>query len=207
MGVDLHHTLLGVGASPATTWEVLAERTEPMTIGSVEVEVLEPVARAMQVALHAAQHGLREEKPLADLSRALDRLPPFVWEGAAAVAADLDATPAFATGLRLVPAGAEIADDLGLPSEMPVEVALHAVSAPLEARFVSRLAATPGAAAKASMVRAKILPDPEQMRTWYPIARRGALGLLAAYVWRQIWLVSRAGPAILGSWRARRMAR
>ena len=41
----------------------------------------------------------------------------------------------------------------------------------------------PGTAAKASMVRAKILPDPEQMRTWYPIARRGALGLLAAYVW------------------------
>jgi hypothetical protein len=207
IGADLHATLFGTGAPPAEVWEALAERTERMAVGGVEVDVLELPARALHVALHAAQHGIREDKPLADLTRALERVPSSEWEEAAKLAGRLDATPSFATGLRLVPAGAQLAARLQLPAEMSMDVALSAVTASRQGRSMSRLAAAPGVAAKARMIRMKVLPDRAFMAEWYPVARRGRLGLLAAYVWRQIWLISRAGPAVIEWRRARRMAR
>ena len=106
--VDLHTTLIGLGASPERAWDELARATERLQLRDAEVEVLAPEAVAMHVALHAAQHGVLAGKALTDLTLALERLPEEVWTRAADLARRLEAAPAFAAGLRLVPAGEDV---------------------------------------------------------------------------------------------------
>jgi hypothetical protein len=60
----------------------------------------------MGLALHAAQHGPKYVKGLAELALGLERWPTEVWEAAAQLAARTGAMEAFAAGLRLVPEGA-----------------------------------------------------------------------------------------------------
>ena len=68
------------------------------------------------------------------------------------------------------------------------------------------LAATPGLFAKLRLVAHEMVPTRAFMRWWSPLARRGPLGLAAAYLWRPIWFVGHA-PAGLRAWRrARRHA-
>ena len=67
------------------------------------------------------------------LERALERTDEATWREAAALAQTLGATGAFATGLRSVSAGRELAERLGLPRERPIDVALRAGRAPPEA--------------------------------------------------------------------------
>jgi hypothetical protein len=206
MNLDLHLTLVGAAAPPDKVWDELSRATEPMLVGGREVTVLSPPGRAMHVALHAAEHGRDEPKTLEDLRRALERVPQETWAEAAELANRIEAVEAFAAGLRLLPEGTARARRLNLPAEIGVDTALHAASAPYSAYFVKRLAATPGTAAKLRMIRSKVLADREFMRAWYPIARRGPLGLALAYVWREVWLVWRGVPAVLAWARAKREA-
>ena len=112
--VDLHCTLWGIGVTPENAWRTLSARTTPLKVGGREVRVLAPAARAMHVALHAAQHGYDEGKPICDLELATELLSDELWMEAADVARELDALPGFATGLRLVPKGRELAERLGV---------------------------------------------------------------------------------------------
>src|SRR5262249_58494084 len=79
------------------------------------VPVLDPDGLALHAATHAAQHGPDNLKAVSDLERALERWDHEVWSTAARVAEQVDGTLAFAAGLRLVPAGADLARELGLP--------------------------------------------------------------------------------------------
>jgi hypothetical protein len=207
MYVDLHHTLGGIDRSDVDAWEVLATDTDSMSVGHAEVEILSEAGRALHVALHAAVAGATAEKPMIDLSRALERLRAETWKAAAVLAERLGAEATFATGLRMQPAGAHLSAELDLPAETSVETVMLADSAPYASWTVNRLATTPGIRAKLRIVLPRLVPKPDFMRVWYPLARRGAAGLLLAYVQRLAWLGKAAVPALRAWRRARREAR
>jgi hypothetical protein len=204
---DLHRMLVGVGVRPEEAWGELVRETETFQVGDGEVTVFSPAARALHIVLHAAQHGARDAKPLEDLDQALKRLPQGVWMEAAALAGRLHSEAAFLTGLRLVPAGEELARGAGLPEAQSFEAALRAETAPPTALGLYRFMTTPGAGPKAELLAGELFPSAAFMRAWMPMARRGRAGLAVAYVWRPVWLVLRLGPALRAWQRARRAAR
>jgi hypothetical protein len=197
--VDLHRTLFGLGVAPEDAWRELAATTESLREGGTEFRVLSPPARALVVAVHAAQHGPDTDKPLDDLSRALERVPEEIWAEAAVLAARLDATQTFATGLRLLPDGARLADRLELVRPTLIAAAHRARLA----LGFERLAGTPGPRAKLELALREAFPKPAYLRWWSPLARRGRLGLALTYVWRPLWLLGHAGPSFI-AWRRTR---
>jgi hypothetical protein len=207
ISVDLHLTLPGVGLSDEEAWSVLSRHTEQLVVGGVSLEVLAPAARAMHVALHAAQHGPGFKGPLTDLERALDQLPPQIWEDAAALAVRLDAESMFAAGLRLLDHGKQILARLGLSERMTVEASLRATTPPDLALGFHQLASTPGLRPKLAFLARKIVPPAAWMRSCVPLAQRGRLGLAAAYLLRPFWMLRRAGPGFRAWRRAVRDAR
>jgi hypothetical protein len=207
MYVDLHRTLGGMDRSDVDPWEVLATDTDSMSVGDAEVEILSEPGRALHVALHAAVSGAAAEKAMIDLSRALERLPPATWKAAAALAERLGAEATFAAGLRMQRAGVRLCSELDLPTETSVETLMLADSVPYASWTVNRLVTTPGITAKLRIVAPRLIPKPDFMRVWYPVARRGTAGLMLAYVQRLAWLVKATGPALSAWRRARREAR
>jgi len=204
--IDLHHTLVGVSDTAAAVWETLSSETEPMRLAGKELNVLRPAARAVVVALHAAEHGAEIAQPLADLSRALERLPEEVWQAAAEIAERLGASPAFVTGLSLHPVGREYAGRLP-PVEVSLAIALRARTPPPMTRGLLRFREARGVRARSVFVARELFPEAPFMRRWSPrLAQRGPLGLALAYCWRIPWLLLHGGPALFALWRARREA-
>jgi hypothetical protein len=160
----------------------------------------------MHVALHAVQHGGSEPKPLADLERALGTFERECWSEAAALAARLLALPAFAAGVRLLPAGARLAAELELGHEAPLEVVLRAGGASPGALAVNRIVDGSGWFGRLRLVWGTLLPSPAFMRFFFPLARRGLLGLVAAYAVR-LGTRTRRLPAGVAEWRRARNAR
>lgn len=205
--VDLHRTLPGAAFPPSVVWDALASETGAITVGGVEVETLSTTGLLVQVALHAAHHGPLSRRAIDDLERAVRRMPLETWSGAAELAARIGATPAFGAGLRLAPAGAELAEELGLPDEVPVDVALRAAGAPPLAVGLDWLLRTEGLGARLALVARTAVPAPSALRLWRPLARRGPGGLAAAYVSHPLWLARHAVPSIRAVRRARRSTR
>jgi putative nucleotidyltransferase-like protein len=205
--VDLHLTLPGVGVSDDDVWSLLSAETEQLVVGDLTVEMLSEAARAMHVALHAGQHGPGFSGPVSDLERAVEQLPIAVWKEASALAVQLGAESLFAAGLGLHERGTEILQHVGLSGRKTVEVALRSTTGPDLALGFHRLAGTRGLSAKLAFVARKIVPPPAWMRAVVPLARRGRLGLVAAYLLRPLWLLRRAGPAFRAWRRAVREAR
>jgi hypothetical protein len=202
--VDLHWTLTGIVAPAQELWAALAGRTESMSVGGANLRVLDREGRALHLALHAAQHGPQGRGSLEDLRRAVDLLEEEDWRGAAELARNVDALPAFATGLRLTEHGQALADRLGLPTETTREAALLATSPPPATMGIEHFSQARGAPARARIVARKLIPTRRFMRAWSPLARRGALGLAAAYLWRPLWLFAQAPRGLLAWRRARR---
>ncbi len=197
--IDLHHRLIGTPSEPPERcWEVLNTRAIPFVlVTGMEVRALDVPARTMHLALHVAQNGPRDAKPMADLRRGLAQVGADGWRAAAAIAERLGATQAFAEGLRLCNEGALLADQLGLPSaQRNLEMELRLTSAPFESLFFARLADTPGLRAKAALVCRKLWPTRDYMRMHFEVARQGRLGLLRSHVLRPVSLLRRSGPAI-----------
>jgi putative nucleotidyltransferase-like protein len=205
--LDLHHTLIGARVDEREVWAALEGATEPLVLGTGTVEALDAPATALVVALHAAQHGRRSSSPLADLEQALERLDPEIWREAGRLAGAIDAMEAFAAGLRLASAGRELAAALRLPEGRTAETVIRAATPIPTALGFEWLAQVPGIRAKGRLLAAKLVPGPEFMRAWSPLARRGRVGLALAYVQRPLWL-ARHTPAGFREWRrARREAR
>ena len=61
---------------------------------------------------------------------------------------------------------------------------------------MNRLLEMNGVAARARYAASRAFPSPAAMRAWSPLARRGGLGLAAAYAWRVPWLAARLVPAL-----------
>jgi hypothetical protein len=201
--VDLHRTLPGVGVDAESAWLTLSRRTETVVVARYPARALAAPGRALHIALHAAQHGQASGKVRADLERAVEVVEEPVWMHARGLANELAATDAFAAGLRLLPAGAVLADRLELPPIRSVKVALHASTPPPIALGFDQLAQARGLQARARIVARKFVPPPGFMRHWYPPAARSRRQLAFAYVYRPIWLVRNA-PRGWRTWRETR---
>jgi len=203
--VDIHRSLPGVGADDARVWEALSPGGDSIAIGGVHAATLSTAGRALHVSLHAAQHGPEWGGSVTiDLERALAQVNEDTWRAAAALAEQLDATAAFATGLRLSPVGCGLADRLELPQARQADVALRVGGAPPVALGLDQLARADGLVARARLLFRKAVPPPTFMRHWHPPAARSRWRMALAYLWRPLWLLKHA-PAGLRAWlRARR---
>jgi hypothetical protein len=198
VSVDLHQRVAGCTAPDEVTWRAFHENSELIDFSGTQATVPTPAAVALIVALHAAHNGPRMAKPLADLSRALERFDDATWNEAAILAERVGALPAFAAGLRLLPAGAALA-----PAVAPtIDVALRSAGAPPLSLGLEWLLGTRGFRKKVALVKHVVLPPRGALRTWRPLARRGRAGLIAAYVTQPFWLVRHAIPSLRAVMRA-----
>ena len=116
--IDLHWRLDRCEAPDELVWEALVTRRDSIDLQGKEVAILSQEGLAFHVALHAAQHGPDDAKAIGDLARAIERWAADVWRPAAELAQVVQGVPAFAAGLRLMPGGARIAEELDLPSTL-----------------------------------------------------------------------------------------
>ena len=202
--VDPHRTLVGVGVDPDQLWLTLAMHTEALKVGKYDARALTVPGRAFHLALHAAQHGAIWSRVLLDLDSAVSAAGEETWAAAAVLAESLQATAAFAAGLRLIPSGRVLADRLGLPADLPTDVAIRADTAPPVALGLDQLARAKGLRARFAILWHKLVPPTTFMRHWSPQARRGRLGLVLAYLRRPFWLLARLPTGFRAWWRARR---
>ena len=185
---------------------MLSAETETMVIGGSSVLVLSLPARALHVVLHAVQHGVEWDGPMADLGRALEAGDDRLWRRAAQLAVELGATDAFAAGLHLLPsAGPALALRLGLPATWSVDAQLRASSAPPTALTLEQLVSARSAEQRVTIVWRKLVPPPDFMRHWDPRAAESRGALLRAYARRPLWFV-RITPESLRAWRRARRA-
>jgi hypothetical protein len=199
--VDLHSTIYGIEAPHGAVWGVLSEDQALMEIGGEMLPVLGEPARALHVALHAAQH--QDGKAVHDLEKAIAQLPEETWRLAADIANRLEALPAFAAGLRLTDDGEALARRMGIEHVRSTHTDLRAGQVPL-AESLNELLETPGIVAKLRVGVAEVFPKPRFMRWWMPLANRGRAGMAVAYLWRPVYIVSRLPAAIRAVYRARR---
>jgi Uncharacterised nucleotidyltransferase len=203
--VDLHRNLPGANVGDAFLWSTLSASAIPLTVGDVAARILNEPGRLMHAALHAAQHGGRH-RDLDVLARAIDQAQQSTWRAAADLASTLGAAAAFTQGLTLLPEGIRLAQQLELGPALDVDVELRAVGA-VHALTVAQLHRTRGILPRVSLVAHKLLPPPTFMRKWSPTARRSRRGLIAAYLYRPIWIARRT-PHAVSAWRdARRTIR
>lgn len=202
--IDLHRRLPGVGVDADAAWQVLAAQPDHVMVAGHMAPTLELPARAMHVALHAAQHGIAHAQPILDLRRVMAVANDELWVKAAALARALDASDSFVAGVRLTPAGAELADRIRLPRAESVDARLRATSPPPVALGFEQLARANGARARAAILWHKAFPPPLFIRYWDPRASQGFPALLRAYGHRQFWLARHAPPGFRAWLRIRR---
>lgn len=193
---DLHWTVSGSCLGPRETWEVLRSHADWSALGGGEVLALDRTAGALLVVLHASQHG--SGKPVADLDRLLERLEPDEWPAVLSLAERLNAEYGLADGLRLRPAGRDLAARLGLPPP----ALLHATGNAWTGLVlgIDRLRRARSGRERAGLLAREAFPDPDFMRWRFSLARRGRRGLGASYLWRLTSLAWRLIPSLL-AWR------
>ncbi len=199
--IDLHHTLLGVSASPARCWEVLSGRTTQMSVGGRTVTVLDPAARTLHLALHVAQNGPVDIKAVTDLERGLVQLPLGLWRDAERLSRLVDASAAFGAGLRVLDEGRRLAAQLSLAPVRDVELVLRSWSAPAEALQIQKLVEADSALARMRFVGRKLWPTTAYMLGRAP--RPNGASLLVARMRRMVGLPGKFAVA-LRSWRQAR---
>lgn len=165
--VDLHRSLIGVSAGPQRCWDVLSAHTEPLRTGGDSVEVLRPAALVALIALHAAQHGRNEAKPLVDLVRAVEQIELETWKGAVTIAEQLGALEPLVAGLGLVQRGPALVARMGLSNQVSVPVRLRAGSAPRSSQELAWVLTAKGPERR-RLLRIVLLPttDELQQRAW-----------------------------------------
>lgn len=203
--VDLHWRV-PLAREGSASWPALSAETEPLSIGSTTVQALSPAARAMWIAVHAAQHGVGVAKPMGDLSRALERVDEAIWARAADLARRLDLLGPFAVGLRLLPAGRVLAERMSLEAVPSLEAQLRSATPSATSIGWMRFLEQGSHRERVRLLAAELVPSRAFMRLWSPMARRGRVGLLGAYLVRPLWLVWQLPAGLRDLARARRAA-
>lgn len=198
--VDLHQSLLSVGVPASEAWALLSADTEELVVAGLAVPTLGPTGRALHVALHAAQHGPGCAQSIEDLRRALAVAGIDQWRSAGVASARLGAEDAFATGLRLLPAGERVAAELGLTERIRPALRLAVTAHARGADSLLGMGAATSLTRRARYAARVLCPSPALMRRGFALARRGRCGLVGAYVARLGAIAWRAGPA-LADWR------
>jgi hypothetical protein len=201
--VELHTSFHFLTAPADRCWVLLSADSERIEVGRTPIDVPSVPARALLLSLHVVAHGSAGAWVIEDLRRALGALPLDAWRTAATLADELGASDAFSAGLRVLPAGAEIADALGLPEPEDPALLLSLQNASLPARRMVEYAHGHPLAALARVLRSQLIPPSDQMRTWYPMARRGWRGLAAAHAAR-LSRLARETPQLVADWRQAR---
>jgi hypothetical protein len=180
--IDLHWRLSGCKAAGEVVWNALAGGRGSIELRGRQVPVLGDDGLALHLALHAAQHGLGDKKPIEDLRRGIELWTLEVWRSAARLAETVRGVPAFAVGLRLVPRGAELASRLGLPPtpELEWEI-MHREARPRGTFHLEAFANARGLRERASVLRRSVFPPREWIESQFPWAVRSRPLLLAAY--------------------------
>jgi hypothetical protein len=200
--VDLHCALHGCEGDLRKIWASLAAGSDNQVIGGAELRIPSRAALLLHVGLHAAHHV--DGKPIEDLRRALARAEEQLWRQALELARELGGLPVFASGLRLLPEGVELAHRLGIEDARSALHELRQEGVPMAEGIDALLSPGVGLSQRIAMVVRELFPRPEFMRWWSPLARRGRLGLAATYVWRPIWLIVHAPRGTIAWWRVRR---
>jgi hypothetical protein len=201
--VDLHATLKGLDADPDTVWEAFSENAEVLQLRGMEIKMLPEAGRLLHIALHAAQHTAVQTTE--DLKRALERVDEARWREAVALAERVGGVAALATGLSTSPEGHALAERLGIHEVRSVDTLLRTGAVPLS-EGLHELSRAKGWRAKGRLLLHELAPTPDFMRWWSPLARRGRLGLLVAYLWRPVWMLRRLPAGIRALRRAEREA-
>ena len=197
-----------LGTDPARTWPVLAGETETALIADDQVEIPNEAARCLLVSLHAAHHGAAESAPIYDLERAVAVAPRVAWMRALALAQELGAEPAFATGLGLAAGAEPLRAELGLTGHGLTErLAVNVAPSTPGLPGFYWLSRQRGPRATTAYVARKVFPPSDFMRFKYVWARKGPGSLAVAYLYRCLWLIRWSGPAFLAWRRARNAAR
>jgi hypothetical protein len=180
--IDLHWRLDGCEASADVVWNALAAGRGSIELRGRRVAVPGDDGLALHLALHAAQHGLGDRKPIVDLSRGIERWTFEVWRSAAGLAQTVQGVQAFAAGLRLVPQGIELASRLGLPPtpELEWEI-MHRETRPRGTFHLEAIANARGLGERASVLRRSLFPRRAWIEWQFPWAVRSRPLLLAAY--------------------------
>lgn len=204
VSIDLHVGFAGVEAPAAVFWESLSAGRETIELFGRPVDVPSTPARLALVSLHAASHGGAAHRSLGDLQRAVARFGHAAWSEAAALAEAWSAVDYFVVGLRLDSAGGRLLEELGIDHRPSTAAVMRGHGMPRAQRSFEQLQRTEGWSARAEVVTRKLIPAPEVMRSWQPLARRGPAGLALAYAWRPLWLLWQIAPAVRSYSRARR---
>lgn len=201
--VDLHRTLEGLYADPGEVWDSLWSAAERQDVGGRSIAVPARSAVLMHIALHAVHHHAHT-KPLEDLRRGIRMGDPADWREAAELAAKLRGLPAFATGLRRLPEGEELAKTLGVETAGSVHFDLLTERVPTAGALHELLGPGLTIHERALRVLTEVFPKPSFMRWWTPLARRGKRGLVASYPLRWGWLAIKVPGGLLALRRAQR---
>jgi hypothetical protein len=200
--VDLHVTLWGASRSPDWVWRELQSWLEIRPVGRVPVRVLNLPARALHVALHAAQHG-DVPKPREDLVRAVSRAPVGVWRDAERLAHRLGSLNEMAEALLLDPAGERLLQQLPLARAAAIA---GRERAPLAIGF-ARLSEAPGWREKVAVLARAFFRPREELSLSLGGLPDSRAGLVAAYARNTASLLAATPGTLLALWRARRRAR
>ena len=196
--VDLHRGFHHVPDREAF-WEVMSGAAAPLQVAGVGPTAPDQAGTALICALHATANGTEREKsakPLEDLRRALIRFDRETWEAARDRAAAVGAVDAFATGLRLLPEGATLASELGLPAAARPFAMLSAHGTERRGDKTFALFAAGSSRQRVQMLRNLAVPSREVLDK-YGAAESGPL---LAYLRRAADVASDT-PAAVSQWR------
>lgn len=211
--VDLHRGFHGVGEWDAF-WTQLNGQASVLSVAGRDVRVPDAAGCALIVALHNSSTG-RTERTATDVVQALTVFGDDVWQEAARRADAAAALPSLVLGLTVNEEGRRLVRRLGLPTELPPDVAIRSLvaagvkpgAADRAWALQVRLGAANGWRARMSVLREIVLPPAEFFTSARPLARRGRLGLLAARVAYPFGLAIRAPRILWLVFRGRRRAR
>lgn len=200
--VDLHTTFHGVRVPELAFWSAITAGSETIRLFGSDVRIPGEPARAALIALHAGAHGAA----LADLDRALEQVPDQRWIEAYEFGRRQEASDLFVAGLRLHPLGRELIDRCGFAAVPTVKTILTSGGRPPVADGLYRLLRCDSWGERLALLGRELVPSRSFMRLQSPLARRGRLGLAAAYAYRPLWLLAKLPAAVAALIAARREA-
>jgi hypothetical protein len=206
--VDLHSTIPGLFESPESIWADISARSERLHVGGIELSVPDRDTLLLHVVLHAGHHAnMAECQAFEDLRRAIACVCEQQWQRALDLARTYDGVSTFAAGLRTVPDGRELAVGLGVDNMLTRRFCLRSANDVIAEEITALFTSSIGIKQKLATVAGELFPRPTYMRNWSPVARRGGIGLVAAYIWRPLWALGQIPRALGTLWRVRRRMR